>query len=276
MKKTEDYFTGVNETQLYYQVWRPEGTAKAGVQFLHGYATHSGWDQNVYNELTSRGYVIYAADHRGHGKSEGDRAYVKKFENYVEDQKIFFDLIKENEGNLPIFMVGHSMGATIAQIFAATYQDTIKGLVLSGLGYTIAATKGLLGAVARFLVLIVPKFKKSVDLADKISHDPDVVKLYREDPLNLKKGTARLGVEFMKGCKKTKKLVSEIKIPTLVQAGAEDEVLLDVELAEDLMTMPDKTIIIYDGLYHEVYNEVEEERKKVLQDLGDWLDNHLE
>jgi len=44
---------------------------------------------------------------------------------------------------------------------------------------------------------------------------------------------------------------------------------------DELMTMPDKTIKIYEGLYHEVYNELEEDRRRVLTDLSNWLDDHV-
>ncbi|MFX1465826.1 MAG: alpha/beta hydrolase, partial [Promethearchaeota archaeon] len=89
MKHIEGNFIGTDDVRLYYQVWRPETTAKAVVQVAHGLAEHSGRYLNIVNALIPRGYAIYATDHRGHGKSEGLRAYVKKFEYYVKDQKTF-------------------------------------------------------------------------------------------------------------------------------------------------------------------------------------------
>ncbi len=275
MKHLEDSFTGVDNVKLYYQVWRPDDAPKAVVQVIHGYAEHSGRYMNVVNELVPRGYVIYAADHRGHGKSEGLQAYVEKFDIYVEDQKTFLDLIREKEPNLPIFVLGHSMGAIIARILAATYPDGIKGLVLSGAGTKVGGTNAFLKAIAKLLVLFAPKKRIGIDLSEQISRDPEVVKAYQEDPLVFKKTTVRLGVELLNGMKKANKLTSQITIPTLVQSGSEDKGILGAKDLEKLLTMPDKTIKIYEGLYHEVYNELEEDRKKVLKDLGDWLDSHL-
>ena len=108
-----------------------------------------------------------------------------------------------------------------------------------------------------------------------LSHDSEVVKAYREDPLVYKNPTMRLGAEFARGIDQAKKILGEIKIPTLVQSGADDPEMSGADEFENLLTVDDTTVKIYDGLFHEVYNELEKDRKVVLKDLGDWLDNHL-
>jgi alpha-beta hydrolase superfamily lysophospholipase len=277
MKHIEDNFIGIDEVRLYYQVWRPEKNPKAVVQVVHGLAEHSGRYINVVNALIPRGYTIYAADHRGHGKSEGIRAYVKKFEYYVKDQKTFFDLIKENEPNLPIFLLGHSMGAIIAQMYAVTYPENLKGLVLSGAGTQLGGTGSstFLRGITKLLSKIIPKRKIDPKLSKEISRDPNVVTAYEDDPLVFSKITFKLGAELMAASMQAKKLISQIRIPTLVQSGSSDKLVLGADELDELMIMPDKTIIIYEGLYHEVYNELAEDRRRVLTDLGDWLDDHI-
>jgi acylglycerol lipase len=275
MKHIEDSFKGVDGVKLYYQAWRPDEPPKAVIQAMHGYAEHSGRYGNVVDELISRRYVIYASDLRGHGRSEGLQAYVENFEQYVEEQRIFFSLIKEKEPNLPLFILGHSMGAIIARIFATKYPEGIKGLVLSGAGTRIGGTSGFMKEMAKFLVLIIPKGRIATDLSSQISRDPKVIIEYREDPLVFKKTTVKLGVELLRGMKKANSLTSQIKIPTLVQSGSADKLVLGVKELDKLLTMPDKMVRIYEGLYHEVYNELLADRKIVLRDLGDWLDNHL-
>ncbi len=275
MKHTEDNFQGADGVKLYYQVWRPDGTPKAVVQIVHGFAEHGGRYLNVTNELVPRGYVIYADDHRGHGKSEGVQLYVKKFQNFIEDEKKLFDLISEKEPDLPHFILGHSMGSTISELFAVAYPEKIKGLVLGGVAIQVASIRGIRKGLVKFLSLVAPKMRMTVDLAPHLSHDPEVVKAYREDPLVYKRPTMKLASEFANGVAKARKVLGQIKIPTLVQSGSEDKEMLGAAKFKDLLTMDDKTIKIYDGLYHEVYNEVEKDRKIVLKDLGDWLDNHL-
>ncbi|MHA1379645.1 MAG: lysophospholipase [Candidatus Helarchaeota archaeon] len=277
MQHLEDYYTGTKGVKIYYQVWKPDDTAKAVIQIVHGLAEYSDRYINVVNALVPRGYIIYASDLQGHGKTKGTRAYVEKFDHYVEDQKILFDIIKEKEPNLPIFLLGHSMGSIIARIYAATYPEGLRGLILSGTGTKDGSDiSGFLKLMAKLVSAIKPK--GTIDpqlLPEKISTDPAVVKAYAEDPMIFKKITYRLGAELLKGFSKANKLIKNIKIPTLIQSGGADQLMLEAEEVGNQLAIADKTIKIYPGLLHEVYNEVEEERNKVLKDLGDWLDNHL-
>jgi acylglycerol lipase len=275
MKHAEDNFTAVDDVKIYYQVWRPDSAPKAVIQIIHGFGEHSGRYSNLVNELIPRGYVIYANDHRGHGKSEGIQMYVKHFNDFVEDQKIFFDLIKEKEPNLPHFLLGHSMGSAIAELFVAKYPEGISGLVLSGVATHNKSLSGIMKALAKFFGFIAPKMRMTVDLAPGLSRDVEVQKAYREDPLVFKNPTMRLGAEFARGIANAKKILNQIKIPVLVQSGSKDPEMLGAEEFNELLTTPDKTVKIYEGLYHEVYNELEEDRKRVLKDLGDWLDKHM-
>jgi len=274
MQHSEASFQSADGLKLYYQTWRPDKIPKAVVQIITGFGEHSGRYLNVVNELIPRGYIIYANDHRGHGKSEGVQLYVKKFEEFVEDQKIFFDLISQKEPNLPHFIMGHSMGSTIGELFAVTYPEKIKGLALSGTAVQVGAVHGILKAIVSFLALLAPKMRITTDLAPQLSHDPEVVKAYREDPLVFKKPTVKIAVGFANAVAKARKLLGQIKIPTLVQSGSEDKAMLGSEKFKDLLTVEDKTVKIYDGLYHEIYNELEKDRKITLKDLGDWLDRH--
>jgi len=274
MEHLEDTFNGADGIKLYYQVWRPEETPKAVVQIMHGFGEHSGRYLNVVNELVLRGYVVYANDHRGHGKSEGIQLYVKRFQDFIEDEKILFNLINEKEPDLPHFILGHSMGSTIAELYAVTYPEKIQGLVLSGVAIQMGAVSGVMKALLKFFGLLAPKMRITMDLAPQLSHDPEVVKAYREDPLVFKRPTLKLGIEFTNNLTKARKLLGQIKIPILVQSGSEDKAMLGAEKFNDLLTVEDKTVKIYPGLFHEVYNELEDDRKTVLGNLGDWLDSH--
>jgi lysophospholipase len=113
--------------------------------------------------------------------------------------------------------------------------------------------------------------------ADKLSHDPEVVQAYESDPLvNSDKITLRLGWELMKYFEKFAPITSSLELPLLIQCGAEDVLVKGAEEAlKNAFNMTDKTILIYKGLYHEVYNEVLEEREKVLNDLSKWLNDHI-
>ena len=278
MDHIEGEFKGEKDLKIFYQAWIPE-KSKAVVQVVHGFAEHSGRYMNVVNQLTPLGYVIYANDHRGHGKSDGKRNYVDYFDQYIEDEKKLYDLIKNKHHNLPIFMLGHSMGSMIALVFTKKYEPLLRGLILSGTGTGAGESiSKTLKVIVKVLAKITPKKFINPGLeADKLSHDSEVVQAYENDPLvNADKITIRLGWELMNNFEKFDSITDNLKLPLLVQCGSEDSLIKgSEEVLRNAFNMEDKTILIYDGLYHEVYNEIKEESEKVLNDLSNWLDKHI-
>ena len=278
MDHIEGEFKGEKDLKIFYQAWIPE-KSKAVVQVVHGFAEHSGRYMNVVNQLTPLGYVIYANDHRGHGKSDGKRNYVDYFDQYIEDEKKLYDLIKNKHHNLPIFMLGHSMGSMIALVFTKKYEPLLRGLILSGTGTGAGESiSKTLKVIVKVLAKITPKKFINPGLeADKLSHDSEVVQAYENDPLvNADKITIRLGWELMNNFEKFDSITDNLKLPLLVQCGAEDSLIKgSEEVLRNAFNMEDRSILIYDGLYHEVYNEIKEESEKVLNDLSNWLDKHI-
>jgi acylglycerol lipase len=273
----EGEFKGLKDLKIFFQAWIPE-VPKAVIQLVHGGFEHSGRYQNVVNELIPDGYAIYADDHRGHGKSEGTRNYVDFFDQFVEDEKIFYDLIKENHSNLPIFMLGHSLGSFIAIYFTKKYEHLLNGLILSGTGTKPGKeTSGFLKLIVKAFSKLTPKMKFNPRIDAKfLSHDSEVIEDYKSDLLvNTDAITARLGYEMVKNFNNLKTTISISKINLLVQCGSEDKLIGGRENLDDWFKMNDKTIKIYDGLYHEVYNEIEKDRKIVLKDLKDWLNSYI-
>ena len=275
MRYLEDSFSSSEDIKLFYQIWHPDKAPKAVVQLIHGILEHGGCYLNLAKELVKRDYVIYASDNQGHGRSEGVRAYVKSFDVFVEDQKIFYDLIREKEQDIPVFLLGSSMGSFIAVILAATYMKDIDGLVLASIGTKLGGFNFFTKVLIKFLALIAPNMKIEDPNIDGLSRDLEFVKAYTADPLVSTKTTVKLAAELLAGNNKAKKLIGQIRVPTLVQCGSADTVVFGIEGLDELMVMSDKTVKIYEGLFHEVYNELEEDRRIVLKDLGDWLDSHV-
>jgi acylglycerol lipase len=277
MKNLEGEFEGVDGTKLYYQAWVPENP-KAIVQVVHGFAEHSGRYLNVVNQLLSLGFAIYAHDLRGHGKSGGEQNYVDSMDQFVEDEKKFHDLIKQNYPGLKIFVLGHSMGSGIAIYFTKKYENLISGLILSGTGKYFGGESGKLKkAFAKQMSKIAPKMKAGSGLKVQfLSHDPEVVSAYKNDPLvHYRKITARLGWEMIKSFEEAPEIVAGLKLPVLIQKGSEDDLMTGTDELKNAFNTSDLTYKVYDGLYHEIYNELEKDRKKVLKDMSDWLEKHV-
>lgn len=276
MKHKEGFLESYDGVKLYYQVWMPDGESKAVVVVVHGLVEHSGRYMNVVNQIVPKGYAVYALDHRGHGKSEGERAHVKRFDELIEDLKIFVDFVRKNEKGKKLFMLGHSMGSLIAMLYVAKYPEGISGLILSGTGARPGKISPVVKALLSLIAKVAPKAKFALPWDPSfISRDEKVVEAYVNDPLVSQKASARLLAEVYYATFRAAKEAAKINIPCLIQVGSAD-VSFDPESREELYnTIPakDKTLKVYEGYRHEVYNEIDKE--KPLKDLEDWLQKHL-
>ena len=110
----EGTFTGARGLALFRRTWRPTGPSRAGLINLHGLGDHSGLYPMVGAHMTARGIVVHAPDLRGNGRSPGQRGYVRLWADYREDLRALVTRIREEEGELPLFLLGNSLGGLIA------------------------------------------------------------------------------------------------------------------------------------------------------------------
>jgi alpha-beta hydrolase superfamily lysophospholipase len=203
------------------------------------------------------GYAIDALDHRGHGRSDGERVMVDHFTDYLADLKTFFDQVHAENPDKKIYLVGHSMGASISTAYASIYQAELAGLVLSGGG--IATDKA-------------PPRLGDLKLHETLSRDPAVVEAYVNDPL-VYHGPPPTGRDSAMAQMREElpAMAEKIKLPILVMAGYASP-LGDGPRSEALferVASPDKTLKLYPELMHEIFNEPE--FPQVMGDLELWL-----
>jgi acylglycerol lipase len=277
MKYEEGFFEGVRGSRIYHQSWIPDGDPMAILLLVHGLAEHSGRYMNVVNYFVPKGYAVYGIDHLGHGKSEGTRVYVNSFDDYYNPLNTYFSMVETWQPGKPIFLVGHSMGGLIAPLLVLTHRPRLTGLILSApLCKVPDHISPLIVSMSKLLSAIVPKFGVDDLDAERISRDPAVVRAYDEDPLVYRgKTTARLAAELLKGMQRLQAEASGIVMPTLLMQGSMDKLVDpgDAQLLYDLIGSSDKTIKIYTGLYHEIFNEPE--RDQVFADMLVWLKAHI-
>jgi acylglycerol lipase len=277
MKHQEGFFKGVREAKLYYQGWLPENESKAALVIVHGLAEHSGRYMNVVNRFVPLGYAVYGIDHVGHGKSEGQRVYVKRFSDYTGPLRTFFEMVRKWQLGKPVFLVGHSMGGLIGALYLLTHQEELNGAVLSG--PALKAPGNIPAAVifvGRILSSLLPRMGLVPLDADGVSRDPAVVEAYLADPLVYRgKMTARLGAEMVAAMERVRGEADRIKLPLLILQGGGDRLVdpAGAQMLYDKVASVDKKLIVYEGFYHEIFNEPE--RDRVLSDLEQWLEAHL-
>jgi acylglycerol lipase len=259
MFRKEGFFKGLANYNLYYQYWLPSSNQRAILLIAHGFAEHSGRYNNLVDYFVPRGLAVYALDHRGHGKSDGARVKVDRFSDYVNDLKIYFDLVRKDNPGKKIFLVGHSMGSAIALLYTSIYQNELAGLVTSGGGIDKPGSQSTL-----------PQTEGQPLGTSFLSRDPEVIKAYENDPL-VYRGPIPTGLRGMMS--EISNVATIIKIPTLIMAGNAVADGTRSQVLFESLGSKDKTLKLYDGLRHEIFNEPE--HIQVINDMAVWLDNHL-
>lgn len=249
----------------------PCSNARARVVLVHGYADHVERYPHVIEALNTAGCEVRAFDLRGHGRSEGVRGHVLRFQEYLDDLDLFVAELPRDP--LPRFLVGHSLGGLLSLRYVLDHPDSFAGVAVSSPYLHLATDVHFLKeAVATAASQLAPTLlTKSPIEAKALSHDPVMVQAYIDDPLVFKTLNARWFFETRKAQEELLERAGEIRLPILMMIGSADPIA-EPERSKQVyerLGSPDKTLKVYDGFLHEVFNEVERER--VLLDLVEWL-----
>jgi alpha-beta hydrolase superfamily lysophospholipase len=240
---------------------------------VHGYAEHSGRYEETATWFAARGAAVHAYDHRGHGRSGGPRCHVARFDDFLDDLDAVLASLRAQHPELPVTIVGHSMGALITLSFLTERQPAIAGAVTSGAALSLGAVSPLRVALARALRRVLPRLALGSGLDPQgLSRNPEVVRRYLEDPLVHRTMTASLGAEMLAAAPRTAARAGRVGVPVLMLHGAEDP-LCDAEGSRSFhasVTTPGSALRIYPELRHEIFNEPE--RAAVWQDVWTWLE----
>ena len=277
MEKENGTITGLGGLELFWQAWLPE-SLRAVVLLIHGFGEHSGRYGNVVESLVPEGIGIYALDHQGHGRSQGLQGHVDSFHDYVIDVHSFFtQVVLPAAGNLPVFVLGHSMGSIIAMNYVTEYSEGLKGYILSGTGAASPISGGkVLQGITAFLSRMAPRARIKFPLPPEfISRDPEVVAAYKADELVHSKISFRLAQGMNAALTTGAKAIAGLDLPVLIQCGSEDESFAGKQELFDSLQNKDKTLKIYQGYKHEVYNELQADRQRALADLAAWLNQQI-
>jgi acylglycerol lipase len=272
----EAHFGGAGGTQIYCQAWLP-AMPRAVVVLVHGAGEHSGRYGHVAERLVSAGYAVHALDHRGHGRSDGPRMYLDSIDDVVADLGRFIFGVRRRHAGLPLALLGHSMGGLVALAYAIRQQDTIDALVLSGPLAALAAASPVQRLAAQVLSVVAPRLGLIGVDPTLVSRDPAVVRAYVEDPLVFHgKLQARTIAQLAAVIARFPEEAPAIRVPLLVMLGSADRLAPPAggRMVHERASSTDKTLLVYDGLYHEILNEPEQER--VMDDLVAWLDARME
>ena len=260
-----------------YRHWRPEGAVKAVVLLLHGLGEHSGRYQQVASLMCARGFAVVAPDHIGHGESPGARVMVRSFDDYLPAVDALRSIIDADYPQTPCFLLGHSMGGLLAARILLDQQQRYQGALLSGPAFAAAEPPpAIVQWIAKLLAKVAPGLGVMALDASGVSRDPKVVTAYNNDPLvNHGKVTAGLAVAIFATMERVMSEAAAITLPILVCHGGADTMATPEgsEAFVAAISASDKTLKIFPGLFHEIFNEPEGD--DIVAAYCDWIEARL-
>ena len=267
----EATFEGVGGLRIFYRSWQPSGPTHAVVVIVHGFNSHSGYYLWAAEKLNANGFAVYAIDHRGRGKSDGERYYVEKSSHYVDDVGTLVQLAKREQAGKPVFMLGHSAGGVISCSYALDHQAELAGLICESFAFQVYAPDFAL-AVLKGLSHLAPHAHVLKLKTEDFSRDPKVVEAMLNDPLLANEVQPTLTVaEMVRADERLDREFSTLTLPVLILHGTEDKVTRPggSQRFYDNAGSKDKTLKLYEGQVHDLLNDIEKE--SVMADILAWL-----
>lgn len=258
--------------------WAGAAPVRATVALLHGLAEHAGRYAPLAERLNAARIELVAVDLRGHGRSPGERTWIARFDEYLLDAQALIGAAAR-EG-VPLFLMGHSMGGTVAALFAierlAAFDrevHPVAGLVLSS--PALAPGKDVarwMLAASRIVSRLWPRYQAMKIEPALLSRDRGVVEANRADPLVHHAGIpARTGAEILAAMARIEQGRSSLRLPVYVYHGTADQ-LTEPEGSRAFAARVgsiDRTLTLYENAYHETMNDVD--RDSVIEALKQWI-----
>ena len=241
----------------------------ARVLLLHGLNEHSGRYEHVGRVWSAAGLHVHAHDHRGHGRTWGRRAYVRSFSEFLDDVEDHLVFLRWLDPQLPLVLVGHSMGGLIAHAYCVDGRPLPDLLVSSGAALAPVGVPRWQRRLASVLSLVRPTLRVGGKIDGAIlSRDPEVARAYLQDPLVSTGVTAGLGQALFDGMALHRHNRTQLCIPALVLHGG-DDTLVPPEATETMAALPGVEREVLSGMRHEIFNEFGHEA--LLDHVVGWL-----
>ena len=276
MKSAEWGWRSNDGLEMYAQSWEPEGVPKAVVCLVHGLGEHSGRYAHVGKAFSDADFVLAAFDLRGHGKSGGPRGHTPSFDAFMDDIEAFQKQLDERFPGLPRFLYGHSLGGILVLNYVLRRKPDFVGVIstAAGLRTSLEEQKAKV-AMARVLGTLIPGVAISSGLDPAtISRNQEVVDKYVNDPLVHDKMSLGFGKLMLSVLPWTFEHAHEFSLPLLIMHGTDDK-LGYPRGSEEFASLvkQDCTVKLWDGLYHELHNEPEQ--NEVLAFMIEWMNGQL-
>ena len=270
-------FSGQGGTPLFYQAWLPRRTKPRAVLVnLHGLGDHSGLYPTLASYFPAQGIALYAYDMRGNGRSPGQRAYLRSWDDYRGDLHAFLELVREWEPGVPLFLLGNSLGGLVVLEYALLRPRGLAGIVAAAPPLGKLGVPPVLMALGRAMSRIMPRLSLQVGMdLTGLARDPAVVEAVLSDPLFHRRGTARLSTEVTAAITRVQEGAATLAVPLLIIHGSADRMVPPDGSREffSKVRFPDRELREYPGAYHGLFADTG--YQQVLDDVEHWIGSRI-
>lgn len=272
---------------LFARHW-PVRNPKAAVFISHGFSEHLGVYQHVADALNQARLSVFGHDHIGHGQSDGKRVYADSVDEYVEDIVHHCKIMKNDYyPDIPLFIIGHSMGGMIALRTTLNHPEIFKGLVLMGpliipgpsFGPIDFRVTSIIAPIPRVFLGLLDKFNPEMTLGGIdyriVSRDTDVQASMAKDELRWHGGCkVRLLLAFVQCLEDNFNLMSGLKVPFITLHSDSDRLcnVIGSRILVERAFTEDKALIEYPGAGHQLYLDLADTRDPAINATVKWID----
>jgi alpha-beta hydrolase superfamily lysophospholipase len=278
MEHYEGTFNGSGGINLYYQSWHSDSSARGVVVMVHGLGGYGDLFAPAVHYLLSQNHDVYAFDLRGHGHSPGQRGHIHAWSEFREDLHAFLHHINQQREtySCPYFLWGHSLGGTIALDYALRSPQLLKGLIVTAPALGKVCVPPFKLALGQLLSEVWPRFSLRLGIRNEVCiRNPEMCAVYLQDTRRHEYGTARLAKEFFATVDWINQHASDLQVPLLLLHCSTDQVTFPEASREffQRLSFSDKQYFEYPTCYHDMLLA---DDQQILDDLGNWIDRHLE
>lgn len=275
MAPSEETYSGAGGLNIFFRTWQPEGKPRAIVVICHGVNSHGGHYFWAAEQFVKQGFVTYALDLRGRGKSEGERFYVENVADYVSDVAGVVKIAKSRNPGLPVFLLGHSAGGVVSAVYTLENQAELTGFICESFAFQVPAPGFVLAAV-KGLSHIAPRLPALTLKNADFTRDPKALEILNNDPLIANESQPAITVAaLVRADERLKEEFPLITLPVLIMHGTADKATVchGSEFFYETAGSKDKTLKLYEGHAHDLLNDIGKEG--VMADITGWIEKHL-
>lgn len=275
MTATQSRIPTTGDLSINVHAWTPASAPRGVVAIVPGFNSHGGYYEWTANQLVASGFAVYGVDLRGRGKSDGERFYVSSSADYVSDVHAMMGLVREQQPNLPIYLLGHSAGGVVSCLYVLEHGASLAGFICESFAFKVPAPDFALAAL-RGLAHLAPHAHVLRLKNEDFSRDPAIVAAMNADPLiEHETQPTQTVAELARADERLEKSFGSITLPVFILHGTLDKATKPSGSEQFYANAgsADKTLKLYEGHYHDLLNDIG--REQVMGDITAWIDARL-